>query len=376
MEMKKMKSSLRISPMQLFCSMILVELGSAILLGIAYNAKKDAWIALLISTVICILLYFMYLALFNYYPNLPLTSYVQKIWGPYLGWIVAFLYVIYFIYLASRILRDFTELVIIGSYQHTTILTVGICFILAISYALSKNINAFGRISTICLLTIASILAFIILGEVFSNVMRADRLVPLLENGWKPVWKTVFPSLITAPFGEIIIFAMILPFLDKKEKARKYGILAIITSGGYLALSSIINLSVLGESIAAHSSFPILSSVTIINIDDFITRMTAFVVFAMVILGFFKIGLICYCAILGTSHLFKVKDQRLLILPIGLLIIYSSIILALNFNEHIHEGFSVVPIYIQIPFQYIIPALLLITTIIKTRYKKRITPKS
>lgn len=365
-----MQTKLQIKPSQLLCSIILVEFGSALLLDVARNAGKDGWITLLIGTVIGIIIYSIYVKLFHYYPDLPLTSYIQKIWGPYVGWIVSLLYVVYFIYIAGRILRDFAELLIITAYTNTSILTIGLLMIVSISYAVMKGLNGLARISSICLVTVLTAIILIVLGEALSGLFQFHRTLPVLENGWRPVFETLFPTVTTAPFGELIVFTMLLPFLSKKEKAFKFGAVAIIISGVYLAFSSILHLIVLGESIAVRSTFPILSAASMINIADFISRINALIVFAMVILGFFKISIFFYCAVLGASHLFKVSEKKLFILPIGILILYSSIISAWSFNEHAYEGFLVVPYYLHLPFQIIIPLLLLITIIIKNRLKE------
>ncbi len=362
-----MQEKLQIKPSQLFCSIILVQFGSALLLDVARDAKKDAWITLLLGALVGMVIYCVYIGLFRYYPNVPLTTYVQKIWGTYLGWFVGLLYTVYFIYLASRVLRIFTELLVITSYPNTSILLMGILLILSTSYALMKGINALGRISTICLFFIFLIIFLIILGETFSDLYQFPRLLPVLENGWEPILNTLFPTVITEPFGEIIVFTMLLPFLSKKEKALKYGIFAIAVSGIYLAISSIIHLAILGETLTSTSSFPILASASLINIADFISRIGALIVFGTVILGFFKISIFFYCAVLGASHLFKIEQKNLLILPIGLIILFVSIASARSYIAHIYEGQSIAPYYLHLPFQIILPLLLLLTAIIKNR---------
>ena len=67
----------KISASQLFVLIVLFEMGSAILVGIASNAKQDAWMAVLLGLVGGIAIFFIYYGLFVYYPDLPLTSYLQ-----------------------------------------------------------------------------------------------------------------------------------------------------------------------------------------------------------------------------------------------------------------------------------------------------------
>lgn len=364
-----MNKKMSINTLQLFSLIVLFELGSAILLDVAKDAKKDAWITLLLGTILGIGIYFLYYTLHRFYPDLPFTLYIQKIWGPHIGWIIGILYIVYFINIAGRVLRDFTELLIITAYPYTSIFIIGILMMSSISYGISKNLQVMGRVSFLCLTGVGIVVLIIIFGEAFSGLIDIRRNLPILENGWKPIFKTLSKT-ITTPFGELIAFTMLFPFVDKKVRTLKTGIFAIIVSGGYLAFSSILHLAVLGESIAFHSTFPVLSAVSFINIANFFTRITALVVIAMVLLGFIKISIFFYCAVLGTSHLFKIKNKNTLIIPISILILYSSIVDAESFNEHTYEGLKIVPYYMHIPFQFIIPLLLLLTVLLKNKLNK------
>jgi spore germination protein KB len=68
----------RISGWQLFVLITLFEIGSAFLVGLAMNAKQDAWIAILVGMISSYALIFMYYRLHRYYPHLALTEYIEK----------------------------------------------------------------------------------------------------------------------------------------------------------------------------------------------------------------------------------------------------------------------------------------------------------
>lgn len=52
-------------------------------------------------------------------------------------------------------------------------------------------------------------------------------------------------------------------------------------------------------------------------------------------------------------------------------VLFLSMVIASNYSEHIEEGLKIFPLYAQLPFQIILPVLLLIIAFIKNR-KKRI----
>ncbi|WP_413300797.1 GerAB/ArcD/ProY family transporter [Bacillus sp. 1P10SD] len=359
----------KINGFQLFSVIFLFELGSAILVGLAREAKQDAWITVIIGIAFGILLYTIYTKLHTMYPLLPLTGYLRKILGGYLGWFVGLLYVIYFIYIGSRVLRDFEELLVISVYRQSSNLAIGIVMVLCVMYAAYKGLEVFFRISELCLFIIVFMVLFLISFEIASGIIKFYHLRPILEHGWRPIFKTLFPTTMTFPFGEMLAFTMLLPHLNKQETAKKIGITAIVFSGLVLTLFTIINIAIVGSNIMERSAFPILTAVSYINIADFIQRLDILVIISMVILGFVKITVFFFCAIIGTANLFDLKQPQKLIYPMGIILLISSLIIAHGYIEHIKEGLKVVPYYLHLPMQIGIPILILVIALIKEKVK-------
>ena len=88
----------KISSIQLFVMMVLFEMGSALLVPLAIDAKKDAWLAIMIGMLVSFVLLLVYHKLYWYYPDLLPTEYVQRILGKVAGTVFAFLYIFYFMY--------------------------------------------------------------------------------------------------------------------------------------------------------------------------------------------------------------------------------------------------------------------------------------
>lgn len=210
----------KISGSQLFVLVILFEMGSAILFGLGAGAKQDAWIAVLLGLIAGLLLFLVYHRLFMFYPDLPFTSYVQKITGNWIGRFIGLLYIVYFIYQAARILRDFGELLVTTIYTNTPIFVVHTLMILTIIYAIHKGFEVIARVGE---LYFGIIYFFAILGMLlitFSGLIHLENLQPILENGWMPILKTMTRQTINFPFGEMVVFTMVLPYLNDKKKRK------------------------------------------------------------------------------------------------------------------------------------------------------------
>ncbi|MGG0462572.1 GerAB/ArcD/ProY family transporter [Priestia aryabhattai] len=362
-------TKIKIDGFQLFCMMFIFILGSTLLLDIGKAARQDAWIVPLLATIFGCVLYLIYIALYKRYPNMPLTGYLIKIWGKYVGSAISFCYIIYFVYIASRVLRDFEELLISSSYYVTSIITLGICMTFVLIYSIYLGIEAFARVTCLCFVFILLTLFILNVLYVVGGYIKVEHLQPVLANGWGNVGKELVPLGITVPFGELITFTMFLPYLNKKSQAATIGLSAIITGGIVLTINSIILLCVLGPETVLRSSFPALTAVSYINIASFIQRLDTFILILMVILGFVKISIYFFCAVIGAADLFRMKPSVTNIYVIGGVIFFSSLMIAPSYQAHINEGLKVVPYLLHLPFHIAIPFLLLITAYIKQKIK-------
>ncbi len=361
----------KISAYQLLVLIFLFEIGTAILVPLAIEAKQDAWLAVLIGLVGGCCLFWIYHSLYSYYPDIPLTEYMQRILGSVLGKVLAFFYVLYFMYITARVLRDFGEMLIIAFYPETPLFAMNVLMVLVVVYTIRKGIEVIARTGELLFIIMMLIGISTIVLIIISGIIETSNLEPLLEKGLKPVIKTVFTQTLFFPFGEVIVFAMILPYLNQASKAMKAGLLGLGLSGLVIALIMAMNISVLGVNLISRSHFPFLSTIQTIEFAGFLQRLDIIFMLSTVIAGFFKISLYFYASLIGTANLFNIKNSAQLAYPLGLILLILSITIASNFSEHVYEGLQIVPLYVHLPFQVIIPGLLLIIAFFKNRKEQR-----
>lgn len=361
----------KISAYQLLVLIFLFEIGSAILVPLAIEAKQDAWLAILIGLAGGCCLFWVYHSLYSYYPDIPLTEYMQRILGNVLGKVLAFFYILYFMYIAARVLRDFGEMIIIVFYPETPLFVMNLLMVLVVVYTIRKGIEVIARTGEILFIIMMLVGISGIVLIIISGIIEISNLEPLLEEGLMPVIKTAFTQTLFFPFGEVIVFAMILPYLNQATKAMKTMLLGLTLSGLIIALIMAMNISVLGVSLITRSHFPLLSTIQTIEFAGFLQRLDITFMLTTVVGGFMKISLFFYACLAGTANLFNIKNSAQLAYPLGLLLLVLSIIIASNFSEHVYEGLQIVPLYVHLPFQVIIPGLLLIIAFFKNRKKLR-----
>ncbi|MGM0879100.1 MAG: GerAB/ArcD/ProY family transporter [Bacillota bacterium] len=355
----------KITSFQLFCLIILFELGTAIMVPLGVDAKQDAWIAILIGMVGGTLIFCIYSYLYNHFPHLLLTGYVRIILGKYIGSIIGIIYILFFIYGAARDLRDGVELLVL-SYDVTPMSVLSIILVLIISYALYSGIEVLSRSGEIYFIFIlfTGILGIIFL--LLSNVVNIDKMLPVLENGWKPIFSAVYEQTLMFPFGEMICFTMILPYLNNPKLGFKIGTTAIILSGIIISFVIFLEISVLGVHKVKESIFPLLSMMQHIQVGGFIQRLDAFVVTSLIINDFFKVAIFSYAALIGSVDLFRVQKNKLVI-PIGIIIFLTSILIAQDVRMHFEQGKFALK-YIFPLFSVVIPFLLMTVVIIRKNF--------
>ena len=359
----------KIDGIQLFCLMVLFMFGTAVFLDLGSGARQDAWIVTILSPIAGLAIFAVYYRLYRQHPDLPLTEYVRKILGKYLGSLISYMYIIYFIYIASRVLRDVEELLISSPYAKTSIMTLGICMVFALIYAVHLGFEVFARAGIICFAVMTVTLLLILIFYVISDLIHLENLRPVLANGWKPVIGEIFPVNMTVPYGELVLFTMILPLMKRKTKILKTGSMAIAYVGIYLTINTIILICILGADLLERSAFPALAAVGYIEIGGFIQRLDPFIILLIVFLGFIKVGMFFYCAVIGMNNLFKMKPNVFTSYFMGGIICLSSIMIAPSYQSHLDEGLKVVPYFLHIAFQFAIPAVLLVLASIQRKWK-------
>ncbi len=349
----------KISLWQLFILMVNFQIGSAIVVGIGNDAKRDAWLAILIAMAIGVLLMRMYTFILSLAPEKNLYEIMEITFGRTISICLAVIYVEYFFYVASRVLRDFSELLVSMVFPNTPIEFVSVAMMLTISYVIFLGYEVFARTNEIFMPYLYAFLIIISIFLVFGGDIELTNLQPVLAEGIGPIARAVFPDLIGFPFGETVAFMVIMAYANKFTYITKVGITAVIAAGLILSYTAFLRISVLGVNLNERSTFPLLSVSREISIANFIERLDALVVFIMLLGIVAKVGVFFYSGLKGLEHIFQIH-YRAFVYPLGTVIAAFSILIATSYVDHIIEGLKIVPLYIHMPMQIGIPAITLL----------------
>lgn len=356
----------KLSLWQFFLLIFIFETGSSVIVTIAGEAKKDAWIAVLLATFIGILLMFFYFYIIKKGDYQNLFQIIEFCFGKYLGNLIILCYIIYFFYIASRVLRDFGELMVSTIFTKTPIEFLSLTMMLLIAYILTLGVEVLGRTSEIFIPYIVLFILFVGVGVVMSGEMEFTNLLPVFEDGFKPIVKAIFPTLIGFPFGELIAFMLIIPKVTNYKKSKLVSLVSVFLSGLLLVYTTVIQIGTLGENIRRRSNFPLLSTAREISLLNFIERVDLLIVFIVMFGIIVKVSVFFYGGLIGVEQIFK-KSYRQFVLPLALLLAFSSVVISKDFAEHIEEGLIIIPYFFHMPFQLGLPSLILIILLFKKR---------
>lgn len=360
-----------ISKHQLLCLIILFEIGSTTLFALGIDAKQDAWIVIIFSAIIGILLIVIYTELQKHFPEKNLIEIVIELLGKPIGRPLAFLYGLFFIYGSSRNLRDFTELMKITFLAKTPRLVLHITIMAVMVYVIILGLTVLARTSEIMLPLFIFCISITIIMVIISPQFNIKELSPVLSDGIKPILNASFPMVINFPYGEAFAFSMIWCYTRPQKGIRKASITAIILFSILLLITTIIIIGTIGVEFASIATLPLLEVIKMIDVGNILTNLDAVGVIILFIGGFYKTILFLYAAILSFSTLFKIKsNNKWLIIVCAIFETWFSIVFESSYAYHIWLGHKASLPYLFNTFQLIIPPLLLILCWLKIKVKK------
>ncbi|ALA42237.1 MULTISPECIES: GerAB/ArcD/ProY family transporter [Paenibacillus] len=359
------QNSIRVS--ELIICMSLFEVGSTTLFLMGAEAKQDAWLVMLIGALAGLLLLMLHLAIHHQDPELDLFMLFRRYIGKYVGTTINLLFVMYFTYEASRSLRDLGEVTVLALLRQTPLWLIMLITIMVVSNTIRYGYKVLFLFSLF-------LFPFFVLGYTIITILipatglfHFENSLPILEEGWKPIFKAAIPELISFPFGQIVLFLVFYPLVHKDRNLTKTVIFAYSITALSLIFINQLNIFVLGPKIAVDSTLPLLEAVQLIELADVFERMDALFTLLLFLGLIIKMSLFFNGAVIGLEKITGVGFKKW-IFPLAALI-YGLSSLSPNFTHHMVIGRKIV-INTWFPiFQIVLPLFLFTVIIIKRRKK-------
>lgn len=351
--------STRISSSQLGTLIIGFVLGSAVILSPGLNAGSASWLTVVTGVVLASPIIAVIIKLNSDYPGKTLVEINDLVLGPIGGKLFSLLYLWYFFHLGALVLNDVADF--ISNIMPTTPYPVFLVVTAAIVIYLSRNgIEVMARCSSVIILY--SYLAIIIVSILMFNNLDLANFLPINSISMRDFLKASY-EVTVFPFGDIIVFTMLIGFINNSNKIRRSIITALIISTIFGTLFNALVVAGLGNNIEL-AIYPGYNMVRRIDIYSIITRVDIIGASANLTLGILKTSVTLYAVSLGVAQMFKLSTSAPLVLPIGTLMIVMSLI---QFDSVIHNLIFHEKTYIYYApfFQAFLPLITLLIHLLK-----------
>lgn len=284
-------------------------------------AGRDSWISLLLAIFPAILIGFTVALLSQRYEGYSMVEYCQMILGKWLGKLVVIMFLFYFLHEASLSIRGFGEFYTAAVTPRTPITVYLIAILLLAGYAVHSGLEVIAR-------TNQAILVFLIpIGILVSILTHKDKdylnFLPILENSISPALDGTL--VLVSLYSSIFVLSMVFPYVNDTKRLKRYSIttmlILIIMFIG--PLTGVV--AIYGEERAKGLYFPTFLILRDIQIGT-LQRLDILGILLWSLGSFAKVTLFLYAMVLGTAQLFKVKDYKILVVPIATLISIISIL--------------------------------------------------
>lgn len=326
-----MPKQVKISGRQFMILTTIFTIGSAILVipsGMAFIAKQDAWIGALVGVGAGFFLVWIYNTMATLYPQKTLVEIIETLLGKWLGKTVSLLLIVtLFLSGPSSVLYDVGNFLSTQIMPETPVQSLNFLFVVIVIMGVRLGIETLARSAE--LLFPLFILLYTSVVILVAPKFKIENVQPVFEAGIGPIWPAAL-SFISILFLPHIVLLMILPTVNRMEKARKAFFYGSMFGGLMISLIVVYSILILGPDLTARSLFPTYALARKISIGNFLQRIEAFIAVIWFISLYFRITIYLYAIVVGIAQIFNLKDYRPLILPLGMIMVIMSVIIYPN----------------------------------------------
>jgi spore germination protein KB len=288
-------------------------------------SKNGAWVSLLISLSIGVTILSCVLYLYNKYPSMSLIEYSRDIVGKWMTIVLAIPFISILFHIVAGIILDIGVFMTNSMMRETPFYVFNLLIFSLAATTVRLGIEVMARMFVLLILAVTSFVFFILFLASFKY--HIEYLLPVMPYGIKPILLGAYFSY-GFPYVELVLFAMILPFAHKEQikKLNKGMFLALIFNGFCLICVTISSIMLFGP-IAGLQKYSMYELARTIEILEVFQRIESLIGISLIVGSYMKATIALFALNLTFSHLFKLKNNRLLIYPVALVCFLISVLI-------------------------------------------------
>ena len=279
-------------------------------------------INLLYVGIIMFFLVLLIVKLFKSFAGQDIVDIANFLGGPVFQKIVGMIFIFYFIFSSSILLRNFCECLKTVYYPMTSLFFILLTFIIALCISNKFSFSVTAKINLIILPIIFVSILFIFFAN--NQNLSFENMTPILGNGLFDTFVTGLGNL--GAFGGIVFLYFIPPYLKEPKKFKKVAMLSFGFSIIYLIICVAIILLTFTFLLKVDEIMPLYSAARYIEFGSFFQRLES------ILLLIWIIGMACYFSITLhiTMNIFKkitnIRNSKPLLIHFALLMLSISLL--------------------------------------------------
>ncbi|MGE5598880.1 MAG: GerAB/ArcD/ProY family transporter [Bacteroidota bacterium] len=347
----------RIRPLQLGTLAVGFIFGSSVVLTPGRLAEQDAWFAILLGMAEGSAFMLVFALLSRRFPGRTYPEIAEAVFGKWLGKALAFLLVVYLLYLCSLVLGNYGDFLMIAMMAETPKEVLVACLAAICVFAVLQGVEVIARASEVLVpLAVAFFVAITLLAgpQIDLRNLRPILAAPPAKILWAAHAAAVFP------FAETVAFMMVLPFLHRGDRRKGLPAMAaaFLTAGFIFTVVIIRNTGILG-SLGKIVTYPSYEAAKLVDVGRAGLRLEVLIALNFLTMGFLKAAVLYYASVLGLAQILGLASYRPLVAPVGLFLVALSRLNFANLAQNVEMINVSYPVFAPL-FEVLIPAATLI----------------
>lgn len=304
----------KLSGWQMFCLTFCFGIGTTFILlpgKLIADAKQYSILVSVCALLYGVVLACLWLFLSQRFPGRSLVQIIVQVLGKWVGGLMAFFYIFYFIQIASWITRNLSDYMHINLMPRTPVIVFIILLLLVCAYSVVKGIESIAMASEI--ITLYGFVAFWI---PFSMMLREwdwdNFLIAERFNTWNIFAKTSYAFAF--PYMEMVALMMVIPFVSQKRVTAF--LTGILWAGINLTICILFTVGILGVERSSHLIYPVYIIFREMTFSRLFEHLEAIISVNILLFVFIKLSILFYCAVLAMCQLFNVKRRAVVAYPL------------------------------------------------------------
>ena len=254
--------------------MVLFLIASPTLTMVGRVSGQDVWIVILIASVIGTLLFLIFHRISYLHSYVSLSSIIQDSFGKWLGGLIVLSYAIYFLYMATGLLKSTGDMIQFTLLPGSSIYLVNGLLMITLIYGMILGINAIGRSSELLFYVVILLLIPLIFCVLTTDIVKFNQFLPILEKGFYGIRRDIY-TVTLLPFGELICFLAVFPLIpgNNQSSILKISLISIILGTLIIVMIDVLNVGILGPSLAKGFIYPFYNAMKMVGVGVVFERL-------------------------------------------------------------------------------------------------------